>query len=154
LHLVGRRHPDVAAAVWRQIAKASSSNVTTTRQVIGTPDRELVVSSANVLDQSMPADDDPGAAVLLEPTHWSKPRLQSAMIRLDPVVGIPLGTMPGSRQQLRQHHRIRWRQVGHDLRGRDPAGADGLLEEPAGRPHVARGETKMSMTCPNWSMAR
>lgn len=36
LHLVGRRHAVVVAAAWRQIAKASSSNATATRRIIGT----------------------------------------------------------------------------------------------------------------------
>jgi hypothetical protein len=36
LHLVGPRHGDAATMVWRQIALASSSDVTRTRRVIGT----------------------------------------------------------------------------------------------------------------------
>src|SRR5215216_5271856 len=32
-------------------------------------DRQLIVPSTKVLDQGMPGDHDPGAAVLLEPAH-------------------------------------------------------------------------------------
>jgi hypothetical protein len=33
--------------------------------------RQLVVSASNVLDECMPGHDHAGAAVLLEPSHWS-----------------------------------------------------------------------------------
>jgi hypothetical protein len=35
--------------------------------------------------------------VLLEPSHRSQPRLQPAVIRLDPVVGVLIGSMPRRR---------------------------------------------------------
>ena len=35
LRLVSPRHAELATAVWRQITKASSSNATTTRRLIG-----------------------------------------------------------------------------------------------------------------------
>jgi hypothetical protein len=35
----------------------------------------------------MPGDDHPGAAILLEPTHRPQPRLQPAMVDLDPSFG-------------------------------------------------------------------
>jgi hypothetical protein len=46
------------------------------------------VSAPNVLDERMPGDDDPGATFLLKPSHRSQTRLQPAVIRLDPVVGL------------------------------------------------------------------
>jgi hypothetical protein len=54
----------------------------------------------------MPRHDHPGAAVLLEPSQGAQPRLQAAVVGLDPVVGILLGPMPGRRQQLLQQDRI------------------------------------------------
>jgi hypothetical protein len=45
----------------------------------------------------MPGDHDSGAVVLLEPAHRSQPRLQPAVIALDPVVGIPIGAVPRRR---------------------------------------------------------
>jgi transposase len=47
-----------------------------------------VGSLTNVLDEGVPGDDDPGAAVLLEPTHRSQPRLQATVVSLDAVVGV------------------------------------------------------------------
>jgi hypothetical protein len=44
------------------------------------------VASPKILDEAMPSDDHPGAAVLLEPSQWSQPRLQAAMVGLDRVV--------------------------------------------------------------------
>jgi hypothetical protein len=42
--------------------------------------RQLVVASPEILDEAMPGDDHPGAAVLLEATHRSQPRLQPTMV--------------------------------------------------------------------------
>ena len=53
------------------------------------------------------------------------------MIRLNPVVGVPISLMPGRWQQLRQHHRVRRCPVSHDLTRRYLGGADGALKEPA-----------------------
>jgi hypothetical protein len=44
---------------------------------------QLVVSASNVLDERVPHDDDPGATVLLEPSHRSQACLQPSVIRLD-----------------------------------------------------------------------
>jgi hypothetical protein len=61
-------------------------------------DRRLVVPSPDVLDEGLAGDHDPGAAVLLEPTHRAKPRFQPAVVGLDAVVGIPIGPVPGCRR--------------------------------------------------------
>jgi hypothetical protein len=87
----------------------------------------------------MPRHDHPGAAVLLEPSHRSQPRLQTAVVSLDPVVGILLGPMPGRRQQLLQQDRIDRCPVGDDLDRRGLGSADGPLEEPAGCLDIAAG---------------
>jgi hypothetical protein len=60
----------------------------------GLLDRQFVVSAPKVLDEGVPGDDHSGAAVLLEPSHWSQTRLQPSVIRLDPVVRVLLGSMP------------------------------------------------------------
>jgi hypothetical protein len=46
------------------------------------------------------------------------------------------------------------RMVGDDLNRRDLGRADGPLQEAAGSPPVTLGGDKISMTWPNWSMAR
>src|SRR4029453_512868 len=61
-------------------------------------DRQLVMPWTNVLDQGVAGDHDPGAAVLLEPAHRTQPRLETAVVALDPVAGIPIGAMPSRRQ--------------------------------------------------------
>jgi hypothetical protein len=53
------------------------------------------VASAEVLDEGMTGDDDPGTVILLAPAHRSQPRFQPAVIGLDGVVGVPVGAMPG-----------------------------------------------------------
>jgi hypothetical protein len=112
-----------------QIAKASSSNATATPLVHRLLDREFVVPALQVLYEAMPGDHDPGAAILLEAPHRTKPCLQPTMIAFDSVIGVAVGAMPGRWQQLLQHD---WRAAA------------------ASR----RGETNTSMTWPNWSIAR
>jgi hypothetical protein len=53
------------------------------------------VASAEVLDEGMTGEHDPGTVILLEPAHRSQPRFQPAVIGLDSVVGVPVGAMPG-----------------------------------------------------------
>jgi hypothetical protein len=55
------------------MARASSSKATGTRRFIGPVDGKLVMSSAEVLDEGVPGDHNPGAAVLLEPAHRTQP---------------------------------------------------------------------------------
>src|SRR4029453_15348822 len=103
--------------------------------------RQFVMRSTEVLDKRVPGDDDPGTAVPLEPTYRSQSRLETAMIGLDVVVRVPLGTMPGRREQLVQHRPVRCRLVGHNFHRDDRRGADGLLEEALGGVRVAtRGD--------------
>jgi hypothetical protein len=107
------------------------------------------VPVSNVLDECMPHDDDPGAAVLLEPSHRSQPRVQPTMVVLEAVVGVAVGTVLCRWRQLIQHRRIQPRLVGGDLGGRDLRCVDGPLEEPPGGVCVRRGEMNTSMTWPN-----
>src|SRR4029450_12534850 len=63
------------------------------------------------------------------------------MVSLDQVVGVPIGAMPGRRQQLVQHDRGGRGLIGDPLDGSDLMHAGGLFEEPAGGPEVApRGD--------------
>jgi hypothetical protein len=80
----------------------------------------------------MPGDHHPGTAVLLEPAHRTQPRLQPAVVALEPVVNVLLGAVAGRRQQLVHHRRVHRRVIGNDLYRGDLRRADGLLEEPAG----------------------
>jgi hypothetical protein len=84
-------------------------------QVGGRLDSQLVVPSPDVLHERVSSDDHRGAAVLPEPTHQSQSRLEAAVVALDAVVGVPLGAMPGRREQLVQHRRVCRRLVGDDL---------------------------------------
>jgi len=99
-------------------------------------------------------DDHPGAAVLLEPSHRSQPRLQAAVVGLDVVVGILLSAMPGRRQQLLQQDRIDRCPVGDDLDRRGLGGGDGPLKNRRAALTSRCVETKTSMTWPNWSIGR
>jgi hypothetical protein len=76
----------------------------------------------------MTNNDHPGVAVLVEATHRPQPRLQPPMAGLDPVVGVPLGAMPGRWQQILEHHRVRRRSIGDHLNGCHLGRADGLFE--------------------------
>jgi hypothetical protein len=97
LHLVGTRHAEAAKLIRYQIAKASSSNATASRRVTGssTANSEFVVSAPQVLHERMPRQKYLSAAVLLEPAHRSHPRLETAVVGLDAVVGGQLGAMSG-----------------------------------------------------------
>jgi hypothetical protein len=100
LRLVGTRHADAVPPAHDQIAKAKlvkrDRNLTGRRLL----DREFVVAASKDLHKAIPGDHDPCAPVPPESSHRTKPRLQPAMIRLNPVVGIPIGAMPRRRQQL------------------------------------------------------
>jgi hypothetical protein len=104
-------------------------------------DGQLVGSSPEVLDQGMPDDDHPGAGVLLEPSHRPQARLQPAVIRLDPVVGVPVGSMPCRWEQFVQHDRVCRCSVGDNLHRGHLRCGDGPFEDPAGRGDITpRGD--------------
>jgi hypothetical protein len=108
-----------------QIATTSSAKVdrhAPTRRLLG---GQLAVASPELLDEAVPGDDHPGTAVLVEPAHWSQPRLETAMVGLDPVVGVPLGAVPRRWEQLLQHQRIGRCSVGDDLHRHHLRRADG-----------------------------
>ena len=85
----------------------------------------------------MPGDHDPGAAILLEAPHRTKPCLQPTVIAFDPVIGVAVGAMPGRWQQLLQHDWVGGCLVGDDLHRGDLRRAERPLEEPAGSGRIA-----------------
>jgi hypothetical protein len=97
-------------------------------------DRQLVMATPQVLDEAMAGEHDRGAAILLEPTHRTQPRPETAMVGLDVIVGVLIGAMPRRREQLAQRGRGGRRLVGDDLHGRD---LGGLLQAAAGGLGVA-----------------
>jgi hypothetical protein len=108
----------------------------------------------DVLDERMPDHDHPGAAVLLEPSHRTQPRLQLAMVTLDPVVGVLVAAMPRCRQEFLKRDRVGRRPIGDHLDRLQLRRADGPLEEPARASASRLAETNTSMIWPNWSIAR
>ena len=90
----------------------------------------------------------------LSPAHRAQPCLQPPVVALDPVVGVPVGAVPGRRQQVFQHYRVSRRLIGGGLSRGDLRRTDRPFEEALGRLRVAPRETWTSMTCPDWSMAR
>ena len=116
--------------------------------------RQLVVAAPEILDEAMPGDDHPGAAVLLEATHRSQPRLQPTMVRLDSIVGVPVGAMPRRWQQLLQHYRMVAARSVTTLAGVTLVALMARSKNRRAALASRRAETNTSMTCPNWSIAR
>ena len=112
---------------------------------------EIVEAPAEVLNEGVRGDDDPGGTVSLQSSHGAKSSLQASVVGLERVVGMDLGVMEGRRQQ---RARIDSVPIGGDLDGRDSGPIDRSLQEVAGCFGVPGGERKTSMTRPNWSMAR
>jgi len=96
---------------------------------------KFVVSASQVLDECVTLDHDRRGAVGLESSHRSEPRLQSAMITLDTIVGVLLGVVEHIRDQLLDVGLQYLREVGDDLIW-FPVGIEGTPEERSGRIHV------------------
>jgi hypothetical protein len=112
------------------------------------------VCPADVLHNVVPGDHDPGAVVLLERAHRTQPRLEAAVVALDAVVGVLPGAMPGRREQLTQHRRVRHRLVSDDLDQDDRRCGDGLMENRRAAVASRRADANTSITCPDWSTGR
>jgi hypothetical protein len=93
---------------------------------------EIVEAPAEVLNEGVCGDDDPGGTVSLQPAHWSKSSLQASVVGLKRVVGMHLPVMESRWQQLIEHARIDSVPIGGDLDGRDPGPIHRSLEEAAG----------------------
>jgi hypothetical protein len=61
---------------------------------------EIVEAPAEVLDEGMTGDDDPGGAVSLQPAHRAKSCLQPPMVGLERVVGMDLRAVEGRWEHL------------------------------------------------------
>ncbi len=83
----------------------------------GRVDSKFVVAATQVLDEGVPADDNPYAPVGPQPAHRSQPGLEPAVVALDAVVGVLLGVVERVREQLVDDVRERRRPVGCDLLG-------------------------------------
>jgi hypothetical protein len=63
-------------------------------------DTKLVVHSAQILDERMTSRDPAGGPVSFQSAHWTEPGLQTAMVGLDPVMGLLICVMQYERQEL------------------------------------------------------
>src|SRR6266545_2335130 len=76
---------------------------------------EIVEAPAEVLNEGVCGDDDPGGAVSLQPSHRSKSGLQASVVGLDAVVRMDLGVVEDRREHLIQHTGVDPVSVGGDL---------------------------------------
>ena len=61
---------------------------------------EFVVAASQVLDKGVAGDDHVGGPVAFEAAHGSEPGLQSSVVCLDPVVGVPGGVVTCTGEEL------------------------------------------------------
>jgi hypothetical protein len=90
---------------------------------------EVVEAPAEVLDESVPGNDDPGGSISLQSSHGSKSGFEASVVGLYGVVGMDLCVMQGRRQQLVEDAGIDSVPVGGDLNRRDPGSIDRSGEE-------------------------
>jgi hypothetical protein len=135
LHLVSSRHAEILIVVWRQIAKASSSDATTS---VGSP------------APRPPARRAPGGRSAPRRARRSRPwrcgpacarasvaaSTSGGMVRLDPVVSRLLGSVPGRWEQLPQHHRRGRCPVSTDRSRRQLRRGDGPRKAPVHRRRI------------------
>ena len=91
-----------------RIGKAGSS------RYVGT---EIVEAPADVLDEGVSGDDDPGGTVCLQPSHRTESSFQASVVGLEGVVGMDLGVMERAGDQLVENPRVDPVPVGDDLNG-------------------------------------
>jgi hypothetical protein len=77
-------------------------------------DGQLVVPSSKVLHQCVAREYHPGAVVLLQASHGSQPCLETTVIGLHPVVGVPIGPVPRPPQTRRRRspRHVTWHRLG------------------------------------------
>src|SRR6266545_3622642 len=78
---------------------------------------EVVEASAEVLDEGMPGDDDPGGAISLQPPHGPESSLEASVVGLDGIVGVDLRVVEGRREHLVDDPGVGPVPVGGDLGG-------------------------------------
>jgi hypothetical protein len=92
-------------------------------------DAEFVVASPEAPHERVTAHDHAGTVVAFESAHWSQPRLQSAMVGLNPIVRVLLGVVERGGDELIDHGGQRPRPIGDHL-GRLDVSTQGRHEEP------------------------
>jgi hypothetical protein len=85
-----------------------------TRRYVGP---EVVEAPAEVLDEGVAGDDNPGGAVSLQSSHRAESSLEAPMVGLEQVVGVGFRTVEGSRKQFVDQARVDPIPVGGDLGG-------------------------------------
>jgi hypothetical protein len=68
-------------------------------------DCQLVMATAQVLNERVPSDHHARRSLGLQPAHRPEPGLQPAMVALDPVVLVLACVMPGGMNQVLDHLR-------------------------------------------------
>ena len=96
---------------------------------------EFVVSTAQVLNERMPATDNLGGADALQAAHRSRSSLQPAVICFNRVVGVLLHDVPRLGHELVEHTRVRRGPIGGHL-GRPSRRVKCPGEEPAGHRQI------------------
>jgi hypothetical protein len=117
------------------MARASSVKLASSRRQGAVSEDEFVVSTAQVLDERMPATDHLGAADAFQAAHRSRSGLQPAVIGFDRVVGVLLHDVPRLGHELVEHTRVSRGPVGGHL-GRPSRRVQCPGEEPAGCRHI------------------
>jgi hypothetical protein len=77
---------------------------------------EFVVTSPEVLQEGVAADHDARGSVPLQSAHRPEPRLEPAVVTLDPVVRVQCGVVERGRDEFFDRPLQRGSEVGHNLR--------------------------------------
>jgi hypothetical protein len=110
------------------MAGLSSSNAVANTEQRGGVDSELVVATAQVLDEGVSSDHHARRPMGLQPPHRPEPCLQAAVVAFDTVVLVLAGVMPRGRNQVLDHVRQSRCPVGDHL-GRVAVNSQGGGEE-------------------------
>jgi hypothetical protein len=113
------------------MARASSVKIASSRRPGLSIEAEVVVSTAQVLDERMPATDQLGGADAFQAAHRSRAGLQPAVIGSNRVVGVLLHDVARLGHELVDHTRVRRGPIGGHL-GRPSRRAQGPGKELAG----------------------
>ena len=129
---VGRAKP-AAVGGPVQMTRVSSVNAAATRRRGRASIAEFIVPSTHVLHERVAAHDHAGAAITLEATHRSQPRLEPPMVRLNPIVRVLLGVVERAREELLDDREECPGPIGHDFRRLAVATERGREEPSRGR---------------------
>ncbi len=104
-------------------------------------DAEFVVTASQVLDERVTADHDRRGPVRSQTSHRAKPRVESPVIALDPVVRILRGVVERVGERFVDNAQQRCGQIRGDLR-RSFATGQQCFEEPGRSCEVASFSTR------------